>query len=44
MKLGKNKSDILYSINGIQVPVVQSVRDLGLSYDSSLKFDDYIKK
>ena len=44
MKLGKNKSDISYSINGIKVPVVQSVRDLGLSYDSSLKFDDYIHK
>ena len=44
MKLGKNKSDIIYSINGIQVPVVQSVQDLGLSYDSNLKFDDYIHK
>ena len=44
MKLGKNKNDIIYSINCIQVPVVQSVQDLGLSYDSNLKFDDYIHK
>ena len=44
MKLGKNKGDIIYSINGIQVPIVQSVQDLGLSYDNNLKFDDYIHK
>ena len=44
VKLGSPKSETTYSINNIVIPEVQSIRDLGLVYDTRLKFDDYISK
>ena len=42
MKLGKHRSDASYSIDDVILPEVQSMRDLGITYDSNLKFDTYI--
>jgi hypothetical protein len=42
MQLGGKRTDTEYTINDITIPLVHHVKDLGLVYDSSLKFDDYI--
>ena len=42
MKLGRFKTNVTYSINDVAIPEVQSVKDLGLTYDANMKFDDYI--
>ena len=42
MKLGRFKTNVTYSINNVDIPEVQSVKDLGLTYDANMRFDDYI--
>ena len=42
MKLGRFKTNVTYSINNVDIPEVQSVKDLGLAYDANMRFDDYI--
>ena len=42
LHIGKNNQNIQYSIAGFDVPNVSDVRDLGVTYDGQLKFEEYI--
>jgi len=42
LHIGRNNPETSYSIGNCILPAASSTKDLGLLYDSSLKFDEYI--